>query len=369
VPADSEKSGEASARRLAVPDDELGECTKFTNFGLQKLLHNNLANLGPDPGAEGMIYEAFEPKYKEYLNVHINALSSYSPFSAAMNGWSGPFASINVNAGTQVVLRFSFWSSGEDSKPVTFSKIGVTFVDLDQYEGGGCEEFISAGGFSLVVTEPTTELVKVDDIDGKTRFHSSTKGDGTDNPTITEHMTQRQKDRSVMFFYRDVHEFNITIGAGAGRVPRFFMFVGQPLLLCAKTSDLSATPLDDVHEQLPALAVCAQCTPVAEPVSPSTFEEWYVAEGAHVKIGDPIALTRHVADGRLDILTSPKTGQVMALQSLEKGGSLGRSPDHMVAVVSHVAPLAPLSYDEAIGTAVASKPFSIFINWEVEVGD
>jgi hypothetical protein len=321
-----------------------------------------------------MIYEAFEEAFQQRVHVHINAVSDYHPFASEMNGWSGPYASINVNAGTQVDLRFSLWTAAEHPEPLTFSELAVTFVDLDEYVGGACQEFVTAEGYNVVIREPTTELVEEAESSTKKRFHASTRGDGTDNPTITESLTQQQKDRSIMFFYRNVHDFNITIGAGDGRVPRFFMLVGRPLLVCARTLDLIAEPAPtpapghDNLARLPPLPECDRCWAVEDVGSHSSFLQWFVEQGDTVRTGDPVALIRHRHDGTLDILTASMTGEVVHRQLLQEGDNLDtRMTDKVLAVIRHAPVLPPV--DTEGSTVVRAEPGSIFIEWKVREGD
>eukprot|EP00408_Alexandrium_pacificum_P004036 CAMPEP_0171211486 /NCGR_PEP_ID=MMETSP0790-20130122/29647_1 /TAXON_ID=2925 /ORGANISM="Alexandrium catenella, Strain OF101" /LENGTH=152 /DNA_ID=CAMNT_0011677151 /DNA_START=8 /DNA_END=463 /DNA_ORIENTATION=- len=70
---------------------------------------------------------------------------------------------------------------------------------------------------------------------GKTKFMSSTQGNGRDNPRDPKALTVQQKNRAVTLEFKDFDELKVTLGATAGKHARYFMYVFRPSLICAKT--------------------------------------------------------------------------------------------------------------------------------------
>jgi biotin carboxyl carrier protein len=183
-----------------------------------------------------------------------------------------------------------------------------------------------------------------------------------------------QKDRSVVFFYKNIHEFNITMGATKGKEPRFMTFIASPLLLCAATKDIESQsrPVHSTSSVLPNLTVHQTQVAIKGTGPEHTFRRWFVDSGDPVRPGSWIVLTRHPATGRMTIVTSNVTGTVAAIHhSFVRGDIiLDRVKDNVMAVLQKTEKLPPLEYNPDFETPVRTDvPGYIFGHWIVEVGD
>jgi hypothetical protein len=130
-----------------------------------------------------MVYLARDVLTGTRAYVHINAMSDYTPFSATMNGWEGPYGCINLEAGSSVDLRFRLTKDVGGKEPLHLQSLALTFVDLDGDVGKTSMEFITASGYEHSLMEYTAELKEIPAADSsKTTFEALARGIGADNP-------------------------------------------------------------------------------------------------------------------------------------------------------------------------------------------
>ena len=69
----------------------------------------------------------------------VSALSTYTPRSPSANGLSGRFGSINLDAGSSVILQFAFVDS-ENNEPAVVEQAYLSIFDIDHNtDGSGTE--------------------------------------------------------------------------------------------------------------------------------------------------------------------------------------------------------------------------------------
>jgi hypothetical protein len=308
-----------------------------------------------------MVYEARDLLSQRTVHLHIHAASVYTPFDAAMNGMSGPYGSITVKAGSSVDLQISIRDPNFTNSyvPIPLPELALTFVDIGMEDiAGAGQEFVMAGGFSLALQEATTEVLRHESND-RTMFSANaqvTASDVTVNPMA---MTQLQKNRAIVLFYSDVHEVNLTIGASNGRTPRGFNIGFFPALLCAPTTDGAEPPANRSMPKLPTLALNAGDRAIEATVG-ATFQKWFAVKGDTVRVGSPVALTKH-PNGMMDLVTSTHDGTVVAAQPLRPGDLVSeRVSDNVIAVIGSGRKIAEIAEITHVTQGVGQIPVAMW---------
>lgn len=212
-------------------------CRKYPFIDLKEVLHKNLGNQGPDTGDEGLKYKAayYKPgEQHEDLILVVNASAAYKAGHAKYNGIHGKYGLITLRSGNEAEFTFKILDAAT-GKPKTLAKQEFTFFDLDQSAGDLNREYIEVDHPSNMWLTKNTEIQVSTVGSGKTKFMSSVKGSGSDNPKDPLALTVQQKNRAVTVEFKDFSELKVTLGCTPGRHARYFMFVIRPTLLCAKT--------------------------------------------------------------------------------------------------------------------------------------
>jgi len=219
------------------------------DIGKSTVVYSNLGNMGPDSGPEGILYRNVLADSGDEIDLHVSALSSYTPKQPQGNGKVASFGRINVATGTNVATKFSFYESGTQT-PVIMKPFTMSFVDLDEQrdEGMGREYITIMDEHEYILTKSSTVLVTRED--GQTTFSSSTYGSGQDNPRGAMALTKAQKDKSVQVVFPEIASFSVTLTAGAHPAhwsgnSRNILFAGQTNMWC------------EPDEPLPTGALCA----------------------------------------------------------------------------------------------------------------
>merc|ERR1712129_513162 len=218
---------------------EIGEdlCTEYPRMQLGTVAHNNLGSRGPDFGLEGLVYRGtkFAPDEEMIdmeLAVSVKDGSTYEP-GIAQNGLFGKYGFVNLKAGTEVTLQFSF-RDHVTKNPLLLSTAHVSFLDLDQAALGQSSEYVDIGGHTGKIMMPETEIREETVADGLTRFSATTPGSTIDNPKDPNLLTIQQKNRIVTLTFTDTSMVEATLGCSAGSTECDFMFAVEPSLLCFK---------------------------------------------------------------------------------------------------------------------------------------
>ena len=135
--------------RIAHP-----ECTDFPQLDLLGVTRNNLANMGPDAGKEGISYHVNTSTGKEmHMDLHAKEAFKADPGDF---GLRGSYGTLNVagHSTANVVVSFRDFKS---KQPVVAEDFSLSFYDLG---GSGVGDVSIEGDWSMaLVAQDTTVLV------------------------------------------------------------------------------------------------------------------------------------------------------------------------------------------------------------------
>jgi hypothetical protein len=215
-------------------------CSKARMLTLnsQSLTRNNLGNLGPDSGEEGMLFENVFPQSDDNVNLLINVKSGgYAQNNDAINKVSNGVGKINLVTGGQADMTWTFLD-GATNQPTSIDPFVLTFLDFDeQQDAGKAREYVTIKPYNkYTVTKNTLVHIATD---GKKKsavtFSSTTFGAGEDNVQNLKQMTELQKDKSVSVYMPEISTFNVLFevarlpGQGNGRN---IQFTGATSMVC-----------------------------------------------------------------------------------------------------------------------------------------
>jgi len=225
------------------------KCKDFPELQILEVTHNNLGKQGPDTGEEGLIYHVRSSRGNDFEMV-VNALGTFYCPLPKFNGMHGPYATVNVASLNSAKLRFSFrdWKTKQQ---VTMDDFTLTFFDLDHgYGNGGVEEIKFEGDWvQAVVAEDTSILVhELEGDTGAIHFKSTEESLKPDEPKNPKVLTQRQFNKAVSLKFRKSHSFIVTLMVTTkSPSPRFFSFVGEAAILCARDFQGVKLPVGEVY--------------------------------------------------------------------------------------------------------------------------
>lgn len=250
------------------------------------LSENFLGNRGNTDGKPANIrFNLVLPESGKDVDMVVTALSTYFGNSMATRT-EGDSAAINVNAGSNVTLKFSFVEH-EKSEPVKINPFYFTVSNLGLQEdlAGGSKSFHAKGGFvdyfvsgdpasNITVTETTEHLIDEDIV--TTFFVSNHVGAAGDkHPSMVSDLSPKAIANSVTLQYPALSEFQLTLQVAEGVGNRDFFFGGASSLVCeprATCANLTCpdfyTAKDDRHKIYCEGPVCSQddvstcCVPV-----------------------------------------------------------------------------------------------------------
>merc|ERR1719436_2004675 len=189
-------------------------CGAYPYYRIERVLHSNLGEHGPDSGAEGMVFAVTTSKtglhlHDRPLELHVHAVGEYHPSWPKENGFHGNFARINLKAGSNVSLEvFAF--NPETNETEILPEGSLTFFDLDT--GKTSIEFVTSSNFTDAILTNETELERVDNTDGSTTFRATVRGNGDDNPGNPLEMSVLQKNRAVTLKYERIEKLTFILG-------------------------------------------------------------------------------------------------------------------------------------------------------------
>jgi hypothetical protein len=215
-------------------------CSKARMLTLnsQSLTRNNLGNLGPDSGEEGILFENVFPQSDDNVHLLINVKNSdYAQNNDAINKVRGGIGKINSVTGGQADMTWTFLDAATN-QPTSVDPFVLTFLDFDeQQDEGKAREFVTVKPYNKYKVSGST-LVHVA-TDGKKKsavtFSSTTFGEGEDNVQNIKQMTEVQKDKSVSVYMPEGSSFNVLFevarlpGEGNGRN---IQFTGATSMVC-----------------------------------------------------------------------------------------------------------------------------------------
>lgn len=239
-------------------------CQSFQYISMANAVHKNLGHQGPDEGSEGMIYEGAEVRLANASNgggprpwpvmVELRA-SNETPLATdtQFNGMVGPFARLNIEHGTRVLLTVRFLD-GLTLQPRVMRSVDFTFFNLVTHETGNEVKYVKLSGFSsFVLTRKTEVNAAIDPTDGSATFQGTVPGTDHDSPTDPWLLSSEQKNKAVTLHLEDVAEFKVELGiidkAQHWGVNHNFLFVLQPSLQCGQTNGTDTTGGTVLHSQ------------------------------------------------------------------------------------------------------------------------
>mmetsp|Transcript_49275 Transcript_49275/g.107215 ORF Transcript_49275/g.107215 Transcript_49275/m.107215 type:complete len:1143 (-) Transcript_49275:96-3524(-) len=204
------------------------------NIGAQYIsttVVNNLGGLGPEANEDGtLVWAEVALANGVPVDLVVENVSEYIPFSTEGNGQRGEFGIINVASGSSVTLRFTFWNrAARRPEVVDDFVIGVLDLDINAFSGMD-QETIIGSGFEYAMVSPGTTLDISQVPDGRYAFAATHKGREDDNPESITDLTPEEVSTSVGLIYYNVSSFLITFLVGEGKRGRNFMFAGKTSL-------------------------------------------------------------------------------------------------------------------------------------------
>lgn len=202
---------------------------------LDKVVSNNLGNVGPDAGPEGIVYNAHgiywdeDAKARQMapLVVTIHARSPYEPYDKNLNGLAGEFGQITQPAGRSINVSVTFKTSSGDPVDYHGKRVSMSIYDMDTGTQGAGVEFVRASHFVKTKLNNPTTLEEIPLSDHEAEFRATIYGTGADNPTDPDSLTAEQKSKAVVFEYSEPRTVRLTIGSSPlydnGWGPRFTM--------------------------------------------------------------------------------------------------------------------------------------------------
>lgn len=236
--------------QLFTDDDP---CKDFDYISIDRVIHKNLGNAGPDSGAEGMVYEGMDKKRGEPGNPVVVVMNATSLFTskADCNGMNGDYAAICCQGNTDIAVTFKFYD-GVTMNPLILPQLYFTFFDLDTHRTGNEVEYVRIWDYKDYVLTKNTLVSANQEVDGSTTLIATVPGTGQDNPEDPLLLTSEQKNKAVTVEYQDKSEFRVQFGSNdkvdnlVDRWFRVFLFVAKPSLLCGKTQGEDTTGGVDV---------------------------------------------------------------------------------------------------------------------------
>ncbi|CAE8603314.1 unnamed protein product, partial [Polarella glacialis] len=364
----SKVTGEVVSKSVAM--EPLDNPSRFPDFTVKRVLHNNLGGQGPDSGEPTIIYHIEASNMGDDLDMIMEALNpqDFKPWDAKKAGMWDKYQSVNIKGGSELHARFSF-RSHRTHEPVTLPHFDMEFFDMDEQSSHvGREKITFHGQWREYMLEKdalmSTSVSGAHDED--LSFEATSIGTGSDNPPDPDKLILREARKAFGITYRHAHSFDVTMSASAAPWPRFFLFIPKPSLLTLKSKD----ELDEYGEAAPAwvdLTASRDIMGVVPPHDLITFDHWTVKVGDVVKKGDSILLARS-ANGQLSELTAPTDGTIIALEPLlETGMSIKKEAN--VALIKAPVWIDLIASPEDEAAVVPPGELKFFDHWIVKVGD
>ena len=160
------------------------------------------------------------------------------------------YAVVNLASMSSAALRFTFhdWHT---KQRVVMDDFTLTFIDLDHgYGNAGVEEVVIEGDWDqAVVGEGTTILVhQAESSEHRIAFKATEEAVRPDEPKNPLQLTTRQFNKAVSLKFTTARSFvaNLKVTTKS-QYPRFFQFLGQASILCARDPEGGQLPAGEVY--------------------------------------------------------------------------------------------------------------------------
>jgi len=231
-------------------------CTEAVKLNTMTVSQNNLAGKGPDSGAEEIRYLNAAAVDGKVLDLVVKSVGGAYKGKTAKNGKKGQFGSLNMRAGANVELEFSFVESSS-GEPVVLKSVALSFFDLDEGKNGKSRTTITACDARNAILTTNTEL-SLARPNNCYAVASTLHGGASNNPSGPARLTPAQAGRSVTFDFAQVSSLRITLALGKGHGPRNTFWAFEPALACLDGSDpdMPLVPAVPVDPNVPTEEVC-----------------------------------------------------------------------------------------------------------------
>jgi len=191
--------------------------------------HSNLGGGGPDAGAAELRYSNAGTTGGVPFDLVVTALNSYAATNNRLNGLSAKFGVITTACSNPPTnFAFNFVQQGTNT-PVVLSEVHMAIFDIDGKDPNGVE-IAASKGYKGYVTDAIPNVVASRLADGRTKFSSGQAVDNVPNPVDPDTMTPEQRKSSIMYFYTNVTNFEITFGIENCVYARNLFFSGKSAL-------------------------------------------------------------------------------------------------------------------------------------------
>eukprot|EP00435_Cladocopium_sp_Y103_P048418 s816_g14.t1 len=225
------------------------QCEDFPSLDILEVTHNNLANMGPGDGGEGIEYHAKTWNGKEiYMDLHAKAaFKSDDPKDFGMHG---AYGTINVAGNSEALIEVSF-RDFKTKKPVLLDDFSLSFFDIDHGRGkNGLEALTIEGDWSMaVVAKDTTVLVHhTEGNERRITFQATNQSQVLDDPSDPKVLTMNQYNKAITVRFQHANKFFLGMHVKtAASFARVFEFIGVASILCAKSPTGATLPVGQVY--------------------------------------------------------------------------------------------------------------------------
>lgn len=242
--AQKQKSTKSISEQIKDP-----HCEDFPSLDILEVTHNNLANMGPGSGREGIEYHAKTWDGKEiYMDLHAKAaFKSDDPKDFGMHG---AYGTINVAGNSEACIEVSF-RDFKTKKPALLDDFSLSFFDIDHGKGtNGLEALTIEGDWSMaVVAKDTTVLVHhTEGNERRITFQATNRSQVLDDPSDPKVLTMNQYNKAITVRFQHANKFFLGMHVKtAARFARVFEFIGVASILCAKSPTGGTLPVGQVY--------------------------------------------------------------------------------------------------------------------------
>jgi len=217
------------------------ECTDFPQLDLLGVTRNNLANMGPDAGKEGISYHVNTSTGKEmYMDLHAKEAFKADPGDF---GLRGSYGTLNVagHSTANVVVSFRDFKS---KQPVVADDFSLSFYDL----GFGVEDVSIEGDWSMaLVAQDTTVLVHHTEENQRRITFQGTDRSSREDPANPKVLTLNQFNKAITVRFQHTKSFHLSMGVKSALSARVFEFIGYASIPCARNPSGRPLPLGQIY--------------------------------------------------------------------------------------------------------------------------
>ena len=225
------------------------QCPDFPKLEILEVTHNNLANMGPGSGKEGLEYHVRTATGKEMI-MDLHAKREFKSDDPDSFGMHGAYGTINVAGPSEALIVVSFrdWKTKE---PLLVDDFSLSFFDLDHGpHGDGLEALTIEGDWSMVVVAKDTSVLvhHTEDTPRRITFQATEESKVLDDPSDPNSLTLDQFNKAITVRFQHAKQFLLGMHVKTnGDFARVFEFIGVASMLCAKSPTNEELPIGEVY--------------------------------------------------------------------------------------------------------------------------